>query len=118
MSWLRTSSIAFALAICACAHGGDSGAGAQARQAVIEANMPELQSCWDDLAPQHPGVSGSMLFNLDLRRNGSVEWVEIAADELGVPKLGACAVRQIKRWRFPEDRKRRSISFGVGFAAP
>jgi hypothetical protein len=24
-------------------------------------------------------------------------------------------VRRIKRWRFPEDRKRRAISFGVAF---
>jgi len=103
-----------------CAHAGstDAEAAAAARQAVIESNMGELQSCWDDLAPAHPGVSGSLLFNVELRRNGSVEWVDIGVDELGVAKLGACTVRQIKKWRFPEDRKRRSISFGVGFASP
>ena len=58
------------------------------------------------------------MFGVDLRANGSIEWVEVLADELGEPKLVACAVRHIKRWRFPEDRKRRSISFGVGFSAP
>lgn len=99
-----------------CAHRTD--AGAQARQAVIEANLHELQTCWSDLAAEYPGVSGSLLFGVDLRANGSVEWVEVLADDIGAPKLVACTVRHIKRWRFPEDRKRRSISFGVGFAAP
>jgi hypothetical protein len=82
---------------------------------VIEANMPELQACWDDLASAHPGVAGSLLFAVDLRRNGSVEWVDLEVDELGLARLSACTVRRIKRWRFPEDRKRQSISFGVGF---
>ena len=110
------SILALAVASTACAHRAD--AGAEARQAVVERNIAELQECWVDLAPEHPGVSGSLLFAVDLRRNGSVEWVEIEADELGVVKLDACAVRQIKRWRFPEDHKRRSIRFGVGFTAP
>jgi hypothetical protein len=100
----------------ACAHG--SNAGAEARQAVIEANIAELRGCWDDVADQHPGASGSLLFAVELRRNGSVEWVDIEVDELGVAKLSACAVRNIKKWRFPEDRRRRSIRFGVGFTAP
>ena len=107
--------LALALA-CGCAHRTD--AGAPARQAVIETNLHELQACWSDLAAEHPGVSGSLLFSVDLRANGSVEWVEVLADDIGAPKLVACSVRHIKRWRFPEDRKRRSISFGVGFAAP
>lgn len=100
----------------ACTHAGDAGAGV--RQAVVEAELAELQECWDDLAAEHPGASGSMLFRVDLRRNGSVEWVDIAVDELGIPKLGACTVKRIKRWRFPEDRHRRSITFGVGFTSP
>ena len=102
------------VSVAACAHASD--AGGDARRAVVEANLPELQECWDDLAAEHPGASGSLLFSVDVRRNGTVEWVEIAADELGVPKLSACAVRRIKKWRFPEDRRRRSISFGVGFS--
>lgn len=109
----RAACVALALALGGCAHGAD--AGAPARQAVISANMSELQDCWDQLASDHPGVSGSLLFSVDLRRNGSVEWVDIAVDELGVAKLSACTVRRIKKWRFPEDRKRRSLSFGVGF---
>ncbi|PRQ00526.1 AgmX/PglI C-terminal domain-containing protein [Enhygromyxa salina] len=110
---LSVTGLAVALALSACAHGPD--AGAPARQAVIESNMPELQACWDDLAGEHPGVGGSLLFEVDLRRNGSVEWVDIAVDQLGIAKLSACTVRRIKNWRFPEERKRRSISFGVGF---
>lgn len=107
--------VTLAWATTACAHASD--AGSAARQAVIEANLPEVQECWDDLAAEHPGVSGSMLFSVELRKNGTVEWVEIEADELGIPKLGACAVRRIKKWRFPEDRRRRSINFGVGFTS-
>jgi hypothetical protein len=103
------------LSTSACAHASDPGS--DARRAVVETNLPELQECWDDLAAEHPGASGSLLFSVDVRRNGTVEWVEIAADELGVPKLSACAVRHIKKWRFPEDRRRRSISFGVGFTS-
>ena len=99
-----------------CAHRRD--AGAEARQAVVAANLPELQTCWDDIADEHPGAAGSLLFSVELRPNGSVEWVDIEVDELGIAKLGACTVRRIKRWRFPEDRRGRSIQFGVGFAAP
>jgi hypothetical protein len=103
----------------ACAHQGDgAGPGAEARQAVIAANLPELQDCWDEIASEHPGAAGSLMFSVSLRRNGSVEWVDIEVDELGMAKLSACTVRKIKRWRFPEDRRRRSIQFGVGFTAP
>lgn len=115
----HASLLALGLGLGACAHGsGSSDAGAAERQAVIESNMPELQACWDDLAPEHPGAAGSLLFDVELRRDGSVDWVDITVDELGVAKLGACAVREIKTWRFPEDRKPRSITFGVGFSAP
>jgi hypothetical protein len=99
-----------------CAHGADPGA--DARVAVINANLHELQACWDDLAAQYPGASGSLVFDVELRPNGTVSWVDVAHDELGAAKLVACTVRRIKHWRFPEDRKRRSISFGVGFVAP
>jgi hypothetical protein len=112
---MRAAVLGLALSLTACAHASD--AGSDARRAVVEANLPELQECWDDLAAAHPGVSGSMLFTVELHRNGTVEWVDIAADELGVAKLGACTVRRIKKWRFPEDRRRRSITFGVGFTA-
>jgi hypothetical protein len=103
----------------ACAHpSGGAGTGAEARQAVIAANLPELQACWDEVASEHPGAAGSLMFDVELRRSGSVEWVDIQFDELGIAKLSACTVRRIKRWRFPEDRRRRSIQFGVGFTAP
>ncbi|MCA9684842.1 MAG: AgmX/PglI C-terminal domain-containing protein [Myxococcales bacterium] len=105
--------LAFLVVAPACAHGGS--AGAEARQATIETNLAELQDCWDELAADHPGAAGSLLFAVELRRNGSVEWVDIEVDELGVPKLSACAVRRIKRWRFPEG-SRQSIRFGIGFA--
>jgi hypothetical protein len=97
-----------------CAHG--SGSAAQ-RQAVIEANLPELQACWANVADQYPGTAGSVLFEVDLRRNGSVDWVDVEVDEIGAPKLITCAVRRIKKWRFPEGRKQ-SIGFGVGFTSP
>jgi hypothetical protein len=105
--------LATSVLACACAHRSDPGA--EARLTVISSNLGELQECWDDLAAAHPGVSGSVLFAVDLHRNGTVEYVDVETDELGVPKLVTCAVRRIKRWRFPEDRKRRSISFGVAF---
>lgn len=111
----RAGLLVFALAASACAHANDAGAGA--RKAVVEANLEEIQICWDDLAAAHPEVSGSLLFEVDLRKNGSVEWVDVSVDEVGVPKLVTCAVRRIKKWQFPADRKRRSISFGVGFTA-
>lgn len=106
--------LALGLGTLACAHASD--AGSEARQAVVEANLPELQECWVDLAAEQPGVAGSLLFAVELRRNGTVEWVEIEVDELGLAKLSACTVRRIKKWQFPEDRRRRSIRFGVGFS--
>ena len=66
---------AVAAGLIACAHTSD--AGSQARQGVVETNLSELQECWDDLAAEHPGVAGSLLFTVELRRNGTVEWVEI-----------------------------------------
>lgn len=98
---------------CGCAHRSDPGK--EARLAVIGDNLGQLQECWADLAAEHPGASGSLLFAVDLRANGTVEWVDVEVDEVGVPKLVACTVRRIKRWKFPEDRRRRSFSFGVGF---
>jgi hypothetical protein len=100
--------------VAGCAHGSASAA---ERRAVIEANLPELQACWADMADQHPGVAGSVLFSVTLRRNGSVDWVDVGADEIGAPKLIACAVRRIKKWRFPEGPKQ-TLEFGVGFTAP
>jgi hypothetical protein len=111
---LRRSAPLIASLLLGCAHGS---ADAADRRAVIEANLPELQACWADVADQHPGVSGSVLFSVELRRNGSVDWVDVAVDEIRSPKLITCAVRRIKRWRFPEGR-RQSLEFGVGFTAP
>lgn len=98
-----------------CAHGSSSSAKASARQAVVEAKLPELQSCWSELPADQRTRAGSLLFAVDIRRNGTVDWVTLEVDELGVPALSACAVRRVKRWRFPEDR-RQTIQFGVGFA--
>lgn len=116
MRTARQALLAASLLLLGCAHRADPGAAA--RVAVISDNMSELQACWDDLAAEHVDVSGSLLFAVELRANGTVDWVDVEVDELGVPKLIACTVRRIKHWRFPEDRKRRSISFGVGFTAP
>jgi hypothetical protein len=106
--------LAFAAIAIGCAHGSASAA---ERQAVIEANLPELQACWASVADQHPGAAGSVLFSVTLRRNGSVDWVDVPVDEIGAPKLITCAVRRIKKWRFPEGRKQ-TLEFGVGFTAP
>lgn len=102
------------LASLACAHGSGD---ADARKALVEANLHELQDCWTELAAEHPGASGSLLFAVDIRRSGSVDYVSVAVDELGSPKLVACSVRRIKRWKFPAGR-RQTIEFGVGFTAP
>lgn len=104
------------LLVLGCAHTSAS-AGPDERRAVIEANMPELHACWANVADQYPGKAGSLLFTIDLRRNGSVDWVDVDVDEIGAPKLVTCAVKRIKQWRFPEGR-RQTIGFGVGFTAP
>lgn len=109
------SLLASTLALVGCAHA--SSADADARKALVEANLHELQDCWTELAAEHPGASGSLLFAVDIRRSGSVDYVSVAVDELGSPKLVACSVRRIKRWKFPEGR-RQTIEFGVGFTAP
>ena len=116
MRLARHRLLAASLLLLGCAHRTDPGT--EARVAVISDNMAELQACWDELAAEHPGAAGSLLFAVELRANGSVDWVDVEVDELGVPKLVVCTVRRIKRWRFPEDRKHRSISFGVAFTAP
>ena len=87
----------------------------ETRQATVETNLPELQDCWTDIAGDYPGVAGTLMFSVEIRRSGSVDWVELELDELEIPKLSACAVRRIKRWRFPEQRRRSTIRFGVGF---
>lgn len=107
--------LACTLASLACAHAGPLDA--DTRKGVVEANLVELQDCWTELAAEHPGASGSLLFSVDIRRSGSVDYVAIEADEIGSPKLVACTVRRIKRWKFPEGR-RQTIGFGVGFTAP
>ncbi|MFV8753125.1 AgmX/PglI C-terminal domain-containing protein [Nannocystaceae bacterium ST9] len=112
----RSLALASLLLAFGCAHAGAS-EGAAERQAVIEANMPELQACWASVADQYPGKSGTVMFSVDLRRKGSVDWVDVDLDEIGAPKLITCAVRRIKKWRFPEGRKQ-TIGFGVGFTSP
>lgn len=109
------SALAITIASLGCAHG--TALDADARKAVVEANLPELQACWADVADAHPGASGSLLFAVDIRRKGSVDYVALEVDEIGSAKLVACAVRRIKKWRFPAGR-RQTIGFGVGFTAP
>ena len=69
------------------------------------------------MADLHPGASGTITFSVDVRRNGSVDWADVEIDEIGAPKLIACAIRRIKKWRFPPGR-RQTIGFGVGFTSP
>ncbi len=111
----RSLGLGFLLAlVLGCAHGTGAASSAAERQAVIEANLPEIHACWANVAEQHPGKTGTVLFSVDLRRNGSVDWVDIDVDEIGVPKLITCALKRIKTWRFPAG-PRRTIGFGVGF---
>ncbi len=113
---MRRLAMLMALAAAGCAHASDPGLDA-ARQALIQQNLPQLQECWLEVANQYPGASGSLLFSVDVRKNGSVDWVDVEVDEIGAPKLVACSVRRIKKWKFPEG-KRQTIGFGVGFVAP
>ncbi len=88
---------------------------AHARQVVVEANIGELQTCWSDISADYPDREGSLLFAVEIRRNGRVDWVDIEIDEIGAPRLSACVVKTIKRWHFPADQHRHAIHFDVGF---
>jgi hypothetical protein len=116
----RPAIVILLAAVLGCAHSNASAPDpelASARHQAIEGYIPELLDCWFEVMGEYRGPAGSLLFSIDIRKNGKIDWVDIEDDDLGVPQLVTCTVRRIKKWRLPAG-KRQTITFGVEFVTP
>lgn len=81
--------------------------------AVIQRYAAGIQYCYGNELKRQEGLSGKLVVALTVAASGEVLEATIVESSIGSGRLAACALAQIREWRFPP------IDFGVtAFQAP
>ena len=81
--------------------------------AVIQRYAAGIQYCYGNELKRQEGLSGKLVVALTVAASGEVLEATVVENTLGSSRLAACALSQIREWRFPP------IEYGVtAFQAP
>jgi TonB family protein len=69
--------------------------------AVIQRYAPGLQFCYGNELKRQEGLRGKLVVALTVAASGEVTDVVVVQNTLGSERLAACALSQIREWRFP-----------------
>ena len=69
--------------------------------AVVRRYAAGIQFCYENELKRQPGLRGKVVFNLTVDAAGRVTDVGVVEDTLGAGSVAACALAQIRDWRFP-----------------
>jgi TonB family protein len=76
-------------------------------RAVVSAHRDVFRACYDESQKAHPGVKGALVLHFMVNPDGSVKSAEIdpKRSDIHAPDLDACAVKAVKKLKFPPSRK-------------
>ncbi len=83
------------------AGGADSARSNASLLAVVRRYAAGIQFCYENELKRQPGLRGKVVFNLTVDAAGRVTDVGVVEDTLGAGSVAACALAQIRDWRFP-----------------
>ena len=69
--------------------------------AVIQKYAPGIQYCYENELKRDPGRRGKLVVAMTVAANGSVAQATVVQNTLGSERLAACALSQIRDWKFP-----------------
>lgn len=75
--------------------------------AVVRRYAAGIQYCYSNELRRTPGLAGKLVVTLVVAASGQVTEASVAQNTLGSERLAACALSQIREWKFP------AISEGV-----
>ena len=87
--------------------GDDAAGGADASRsnasllAGVRRYAAGIQFCYENELKRQPGLRGKVVFSLTVDAAGRVTDVAVVEDTLGAGAVAACALAQIRDWRFP-----------------
>lgn len=82
-------------------NGADAARSNASLLAVVRRYAAGIQFCYENELKRQPGLRGKVVFNLTVDASGRVTDVGVVEDTLGAGAVAACALAQIRDWRFP-----------------
>ena len=77
---------------------------AQAISKAIQRRGRTIRACYERALGRNHGLGGKVVLRFVVQESGRVSSAKVAQDTLGDSTVGACLVRNIKRWRFPQPQ--------------
>ena len=68
---------------------------------MIQRYSPGIQYCYGNELKRDPTLRGKLVVALVVAASGEVLEATIVQNTVGSARLGACALSQIREWRFP-----------------
>jgi len=69
--------------------------------AIVQKYAAGIQFCYGNELKRHEGLKGKLVVALTVAASGEVTEAVVVQNTLGVPSLTACALSQIRDWKFP-----------------
>jgi TonB family protein len=69
--------------------------------AVIQRYAPGIQFCYGNELKRDPSLRGKLVMALVVDASGEVTEARVVLNNTGSPQLAACALAQVRDWRFP-----------------
>lgn len=81
--------------------GGPAARSNAALLAVIRRYAAGIQFCYENELKRNPGLRGKLVFSLTIDAAGRVTEAAVVEDALGSGAVSACALAQVRDWKFP-----------------
>lgn len=72
----------------------------QTLRAVVDANLPVLQACYQLYLETDPTLLGKLKLTIDIAQNGSVTSANVATETTAQIDLANCISQAAQKWRF------------------
>ncbi len=71
---------------------------------VVNSNIHAVQACYEKALLRNPGLSGRIVFDWTVKKDGRVSGVRVRSSTLGNSDVSSCISTKIKKWKFPRPK--------------
>ena len=71
---------------------------------VVNSNIHAVQACYEKALLRNPGLSGRIVFDWTVKKDGGVSGVRVRSSTLGNSDVSSCISDKIKKWKFPRPK--------------